>query len=227
MGILTEIPFTPDRNALLNKNRIKPGSSYTLEFDQLLDKAMATAHPKAIYKECFIEARGDNSITVEGITFKSLTLRKNLEKAERIFAYVATCGRELDQVPLPPGDILQEYWWDTIKAAALDSARAALSEHLTRRYALGKTSTMSPGSGDGIVWPIRQQRELFALLGDVKGQVGVELSESFLMLPNKSVSGIRFPTEVDFHACQLCHREGCPSRAAPFDAVLWEAMQLA
>ena len=42
---------------------------------------------------------------------------------------------------------------------------------------------------------------------------------------NKSVSGIRFPTEVDFKTCQLCHREQCASGKVPFDQELWELMQ--
>jgi hypothetical protein len=37
------------------------------------------------------------------------------------------------------------------------------------------------------------------------------------MLPNKSVSGIRFPTEIAFESCQLCRRENCSSRRAAFD----------
>jgi len=211
---------------LLHENRIKAQSGYAQEFEQLLDIAREAARPKAVYKESFIDTKGNETIVIEGHTFTSLTLRKNLEQAERVFPYVVTCGKELDEVSLPANDILHEYWWDTIKAAVLDTARNYLSQHLTRKFALGKTSTMSPGSGDGIVWPIRQQKELFSLLGDVTGLIDVQLTESYLMIPNKSVSGIRFPTEVDFHTCQLCHREGCPSRAAPFDKALWEAMQL-
>jgi hypothetical protein len=87
---------------------------------------------------------------------------------------------------------------------------------------------MSPGSGDADTWPIQQQADLFALLGgidEVRKQSGVELTDSFLMIPNKTVSGIQFPTETDFRSCQVCHREGCPSRSAPFDAKLWEMMQ--
>ena len=100
-----------------------------------------------------------------------------------------------------------------------------MSELLDRKYKLGKTATISPGSGDVTVWPIEQQRELFALFVDVENLVGVRLTESFLMTPNKSVSGIRFPTEIDFQSCQLCHRENCPGRRAPFDKKLWESVQ--
>jgi hypothetical protein len=225
MEILTAIPFHPDKHTLLQKNRLKPGSRHAVDFEQLLEKALQVARPKAAYKECFIDAKDSGTVTVEGFTFTSHALRKNLDQVERLFPYIVTCGSELDQVPLPPGDMLQAYWLDTIKAAALDAARAALREHLTRKYALEKTSSMNPGSGDQDVWPLPQQRQLFDLLGDVESQIGVVLTDSYLMLPNKTVSGVRFQTEVDFHACQLCHREGCPSRAAPFDRALWDAVQ--
>ena len=81
---------------------------------------------------------------------------------------------------------------------------------------------MNPGSGDVDIWPIEQQRELFSLFGDVKALIGVTLTDSFLMIPNKTVSGVFYPTEVDFVTCQLCHRERCPNRRAPFDAHLWD-----
>ena len=178
-----------------------------------------------MYKECYVDTRGDDTIVVGGITFTSRALRKNLQKAERVFAYVATCGRELDQVPIADGDYLKQFWLDTIKAAALGESLRHLNERMDRRHGLGKTSAMHPGSGDAAVWPIEQQRQLFSLLGDVTGLIGVELTDSFLMVPNKSVSGIRFPTEIDFRSCQLCHREKCPSRSAAFDPELWEAVE--
>ncbi len=65
--------------------------------------------------------------------------------------------------------------------------------------------------------PIEQQRGLFALLGDVEQAIGVRLTESFLMIPNKTTSGILFPTEADFRSCEVCHRENCPARHAPFN----------
>jgi hypothetical protein len=121
--------------------------------------------------------------------------------------------------------MLAGWWLDTVKALVLGACRRALDGHLTRRFALGKTVTMSPGSGDATLWPIEQQRELFSLLGDVRGRIGVELTESFLMVPNKTVSGLRFATEVDFRSCQLCRREDCPGRSAAFDEGLWHSYE--
>ena len=41
-----------------------------------------------------------------------------------------------------------------------------------------------------------------------------------LMLPRKSVSGIYFPSEVSFFSCQLCPRDRCDGRKAPYDETL-------
>jgi hypothetical protein len=79
---------------------------------------------------------------------------------------------------------------------------------------------MNPGSGDRNVWPIAQQRPLFSLFGDAEALIGVRLTDSFLMVPNKTVSGLFFPTEVPFESCQLCTRPDCPRRRARYKGPL-------
>jgi predicted transcriptional regulator len=61
------------------------------------------------------------------------------------------------------------------------------------------------------------------MLGDTQAAIGVELLSSLLMQPTKTVSGIVFPTEETFASCQLCPRQGCPNRRAPYDPDLFEA----
>lgn len=225
MKKLIDIPFELDVVSIARTVHVEPDSPDGRTLRELIDKARQTARPKAMYKEAFIDGKGADTVTVEGVTFTSRMLRANLDRIERVFPFVATCGHEMDTVTLPAGDFLAEFWWDAIKAVLLRGAIRHLNEHLKQRFALGKMSSMSPGSGDVDVWPIEQQRELFALLGDVKGQIGVELTESFLMKPNKTVSGIHFATEVDFRSCQVCRRQGCPGRSAAFDPALWDLHQ--
>ena len=196
-----------------------------MEFEQLVFAARAVGRPKAGYREVFIDAKGDDTVTVQGITFTSRMLRNNLVNAERLFPFVVTCGRELDQVAPRGKDLLKEFWWDLIKGQLLIAAMQHLNAHLDHKFLLSKTSSMHPGSGDATVWPIHQQKELFALLGTVTEQIGVELTDSFLMIPNKTISGIRFPTEADFRSCQVCQRSICPNRAADFDELLWASLQ--
>jgi hypothetical protein len=59
----------------------------------------------------------------------------------------------------------------------------------------------------------------------VESRIGVWLTESFFMVPTKSVSGIRFASERDFRSCQVCRRAECSHRAAAFDPALWEELQ--
>jgi hypothetical protein len=114
-------------------------------------------------------------------------------------------------------DLVQGYWAEAIKEEALRSALDAYFAHLSSRYRTEHVSTMSPGSLEN--WPIGQQRPLFQLL-DFPEEV--QLTDSLLMVPTKSVSGIVFPTDASFESCQLCPRENCPNRRAPYDETLYE-----
>ena len=225
MRILTDVPFKLDLLTLLKRAHLVPGSGDATEFERLVQTASAVGRPKAGYREAFIDVKGEATVTIGGITFQSRMLRGNLERAERVFAFLVTCGRELDQAAPHVDDFLIEFWWDLIKGELLGAARQHLFENLDRRYRLPRMSAMYPGSGDATVWPIEQQRELFSLLGDIPKRIGVELTDTCLMIPNKTVSGIYFATEVDFRSCQVCQRTVCPNRAAGFDQALWDSIQ--
>ncbi|GAB4466345.1 MAG: hypothetical protein Kow00120_30980 [Anaerolineae bacterium] len=222
---LRDIPFTLDADALARNVHLAADSDDARRFHELVHEAQRVARPKALYRRCFVEARAGDSVTVDHVTFTSRALRMNLDGVEHLFAFVATCGAEIDQIDIPPDDFMRRFWLDTIKSALLGVSMNYLTGLLDRKYRLTRASSMSPGSGDVSVWPIEQQRELFSLLGDVEGLIGVRLTDSYLMVPNQSVSGVRFPTEVDFQTCQLCQREHCPSRQAPFDMALWASVQ--
>jgi len=222
---ITDIPFELDIKALLKQVHIEPGGDYAKEFASMVNEVQVVAKPKTLYKVSFIEEKGEESVTIDDVKFTSHALRRNLDKIERIFPYVATCGKEVDEIRIVQSDILKEFWLDTIKEALLGVSGKYLCDILDQKYKLGKTSSMSPGSGDVTVWPIEQQRELFSLFGDVEDLIGVKLTKSYLMLPTKSVSGIHFPTEIDFQSCQLCHRKNCVGRSAPFNQELWNSVQ--
>ncbi|MGD8966585.1 MAG: vitamin B12 dependent-methionine synthase activation domain-containing protein [Anaerolineae bacterium] len=217
---LNEILFKPELGSVLRKLRVKEGTGSAREVQQLLTEAQAVAKPKVLYRAVYVGQRGEDSVEVDGQTFKSRVLRVNLDPVHRVFPYVATCGTELDEWSSSIDDMLQSYWADAIKEMALRSAMRALSEHLQDRFRPGRMSRMSPGSLED--WPIYEQRKLFALLGDPEDAIGVRLTDSLIMVPLKSLSGIWFPTEVDFASCQLCSRESCVGRRAPYDENLYD-----
>lgn len=218
--ILDDIPLRLEIPPLLKEMRAKEGSEQAGEIARLVGEAQAVGRPRVLYKTAFVESKGDDEVTIEGVTLRSRVLRVNLEQAHRVFPYVATCGPELDGWAKPIDDMLLNYYADVIKEKALRVALKFLDRHLAKTYRLGHVSRMSPGSLTD--WPIEQQRPLFAILGDTEQAVGVRLTNSMLMLPTKSVSGILFPTEVSFESCQLCSREICPGRRSPYDAGLYD-----
>jgi hypothetical protein len=222
MKTLIKIPFSLDAKQIMAQANVEADSSHAADLLSLIALAQEIGRPKAAYASCFVTERNDEKVKIDDVWFRSRTLAHNLKSIQRVFPFVATCGHEVDQRFSNEGDLLKEFWWDLIKMCLLDAAEEYLSDRLHRKFRLTKTATMHPGSADASVWPIEQQKNLFLLLGNVQEEIGVQLTESFLMLPNMTISGILFPTETDFHNCEVCHRENCPSRLAPFNKKLWE-----
>jgi hypothetical protein len=180
----------------------------------------AVAQPKAIYSMAFIEAKGEDYAIADGVRLTSRVLRVNLENAHRCFPFVCTSGQEAEAWAETQDGFMRRFWADALNQAVLHAAVLALQKHLQDRYQPGPVSMMNPGSLAD--WPLSQQRALFTLLGDVRAAIGVELTKSLLMVPTKSVSGIFFPSEATFASCQLCPRESCTNRRAPYDPELYD-----
>ena len=215
---LADIAFRADIPPLLNALHLDAEGEDADAVRELARQAEAIARPKAVYRVAWIDSKGDDDVVVDGVRLSSRVMRVNLESVQRVFAYVATAGVELEEWADAKSDILERYWADGIMMLAVRCASAYLATHLQARYQPGPLSRMNPGSLED--WPLRQQGPLFDLIGEVRESIGVTLTESFLMTPRKSVSGIQFPTAESFESCQLCERERCPNRRAPYDVVL-------
>jgi hypothetical protein len=233
--ILDKIRFDPEPAALFAHLHLNPKGAYADEIYALLEQARAITHPRALYRLASVQQREQDAIVLRAmrddsqadtatlsVRFVSRVLRAQLEEVEQVYPYVATCGRELDTIPVAADDIFARFCLDAIKEMALYAAVAHLLEHLKDTYGVETLASMNPGSGDENVWPIEQQKELFAFLEDGPASIGVNLTESCLMIPNKTVSGLFFPCETGFQSCQLCQRESCSHRRAPFDPQLWQ-----
>ena len=224
MVSLTDIPFDFDTDQLSEQLRIKAGTDHAKAFEELVGTVKAIAKPKALYKVAFIDEKGEDTITLDGVRFTSLALRKNLDAVERVFPYIATCGTEIDAIEIEQGDLRKKMWLAFLKGNLLQTSIQYLMEHLGNQYKVSHVASMNPGSGDASVWPFEQQRELFSIFNEVEKLIGVKLTKSLVLVPDMSVAGILFPTETDFQSCQLCHRKNCHLRRAQFDRKLWESI---
>ncbi len=219
--VLDEIPLHLDRTEVFARIRMDGTDPEAGCVYRLIDVAEGLARPKALYRPGYIQARTEDIVTIDGVAFKSRVLRVNTDPVHQVFAYLATCGTELAAWAHSLEDMLEQWWADAIMELALRQAIRFLNEQLGRVVPIGKTSVMNPGSLAD--WPIQQQRPLFDLIGAAADAIGVGLTDSLLMTPAKTVSGIRFATEADFVNCTLCPRKECPNRRAPYEKDLYDA----
>jgi len=216
--ILDQIEFNPSPGRLFKKLRIKKGSKHEELVRILVKEISSIAQPKAMYTITGIDEIHETGVVLGGILMESRVMRVNLSEVHRVFPYIASSGKELYDWIRSKDDMLEKYYAEEISQMALWTAEDTLLAHLKDTYQLGKTASMNPGSIED--WPITSQTSLFKLLGDPEQAIGVKLLESMLMIPNHSVSGIRFVSESDFSNCELCPRGKCSHRRAPYDANL-------
>jgi hypothetical protein len=215
MPVLSPIPAPLDLDEVVRALRLdrKPGGEELVR--TLLAEAEPLLNPRAAWRSAFVESRSDDTVTIEGRVFRSRILRVNLDNVFRVFPFLITVGPDLENASGRSDDLLHRYYLETLADLALDAARAGFQARLARENGFALLASMSPGSLED--WPLTEQVPLFNLLGETPAEIGVRLTDSLLMLPRKSVSGVFFPSAETFLSCRLCARGSCPGRKAPFD----------
>ncbi len=113
--------------------------------------------------------------------------------------------------------LAEAYLLDAMGSVMVENLVEQFQSHMGEHYqAQDKLVTLrfSPGYCD---WPVTEQKKLFKLL-DFK-KIGVELSDSCLMQPRKSISGVfglyPCPDGKDrsaYNPCLECNKFDCPNR---------------
>jgi len=219
--VLDDIPLQLPLEDLLKRLRVRENSSQEAELRALVREAESIGGAKALCGVAYVDERGSDYVVLDGVRFSSRVLAVNLAETHRAFPYVATCGTDLEAWGKGLEDLLHRYWSEAIREAAMRNAMAAVVDYLQETYRPGDTSRMNPGSLTD--WPLEEQLPLFTLLGDTEAMVGVHLTDSMLMVPTKTVSGIRFGAAGTFESCLLCPRPSCPNRRAPYDPALYDS----
>ena len=212
--VLEGFPIELSLQKTLESLRIDEKRSQALGAENVFKTATSLVHPRATYAVAYISKHNANETEIEDTEFTSRVLAKNLERIERVFPYVLTIGDPLENRSRSSESVTAKLVLEAVGDLALESALEYVQRHIAEQHGLETMSHMGPGQLD---WPVTQQRELFSILGDVKDAIGVTLTDSVMMVPRKSISGIIFPTEESFISCQLCQRSKCPSRKAQFD----------
>ncbi len=171
----------------------------------LIEKCKTEMLDCCSFKACYdtFEVSFDEDKLIFGnIETNSQSLKKNLKGCESVIIFVATIGIPTDRiikkysmtspanavVAQAVGTVMIEEWCDILVDRLKEDKR-----FLRPRF--------SPGYGD---FSIEYQKNIFEAL-DCPRKIGVSLTDSFMMIPSKSVSGVIGVSEIDSN----CHKSGC------------------
>ena len=150
--------------------------------------------------------------------FKSPKLSRTLKNSDEIVCFIATIGNAIEDEIIRLMDkkrIAEAYILDAMGSVVVESMVEQFHQRMEAKYtAEAKTVTLrfSPGYCD---WPITEQKKLFTLFGSEF--VDVELLDSCLMRPRKSISGVfgLMPNgnpKVSYNPCCECKKTDCTAR---------------
>jgi len=209
--VLDSIPCSLDAEGLADRLRVRSGGRHFEKLVGLIEEAQRLAKPKALYRPVGYQIDGDR-VAIDDVVLTSRLLVKNLQSECQAYPFLATCGTELDDWAGTRTGSLERFWVESIKESALEIAVTGCIQHIDENHHPGSLSMMNPGSLQD--WPLTEQAKVLAILEEPISVVGVRLTESSMMIPLKTVSGILFPSREGFVNCQYCPREDCSSRRA-------------
>ncbi len=216
-----------DRDAVFRGQGMTEKTRITKTVADLYEKAVAifydTAAPRAVLLDTRLdefdeiyrgEGRNDVPSLVDAIAAKA--------RALTLFALTTGAALTVEITRLfEAKEVALGYMLDVV---ASEGTEAAAEEITRRNTARLKESGLFP-DGDAVLryspgycgWHVSGQRRLLASLG--VEEIGIALNESFLMRPEKSVSGVMISGEKKIHFfknnfefCETCTHKSCRAR---------------
>lgn len=156
----------------------------------------------------------NNHINISGVDFNlGKTLVKELRNSESVLFFVCTAGDGISTYSsklLQGGDPVLGYFYDILGSITVEAAMDKIHQEIKIQAAKnlkGITNRYSPGYCQ---WDVTDQYKLFSFFNG--NSSGITLTESALMHPVKSVSGIiGMGRDVKFreYTCDLCNLKAC------------------
>ncbi len=134
---------------------------------------------------------------------------------EAVVVFVTTISSALEKEverQFSQGNQLEALFLDSAGSLAAEGVAAKLARVVERENREKNWRTGYRFSPGYCTWDMEIQRDIFRIL--LAGDIGVELTESLLMLPRKSISGVIFfgKTLDPLNPCITCKQRGCKDR---------------
>lgn len=192
------------------------------ETEAMLEQTLKIIHPRF----CFFISDGTldesgHTLSVMGQDFSiGRIISRQLRKSERYAFFVATAGVEFEEFQhrlADQNDMVKIYIADAIGSVVAEKTADKMEQELERLLIPSgwhHTNRFSPGYCG---WHVSEQQKLFPLFPE-QPPCGVTLTESSLMTPIKSVSGViglgKDVRKLDY-SCGLCDFKQCYKRKLP------------
>lgn len=200
-------------------NNGKPASEKLYEIARSMwERCLELVRPRSTYRLYdTVETDGD-AVRIGGTEFRGKILGTVLEGSVMAAACVCTVGLDIDdeiERLNSKGDTVSALVLETMGIVALMRARISFLSDFYEQEAKPRGFSATPPYGPGQCgWEIGEQRGLFRLVD--ADSVGVRLTESYIMIPKKSVSGIvglgPEGRVFDKIPCDVCDRVDCQGR---------------
>jgi len=184
--------------------------------NEILKESEGYCDVKAEYVICsdVVFNTGDKSIDINGINFEiKKIVFGQLKKSDSIAVFLCTAGEEIGKKSknaMKEGDFLRGYIFDVLGSFIVEAASDLMQAELEKSViSTGKkiTNRYNPGYCG---WDVVEQHKLFKLIPD--NYCGISLTESALMNPVKSASGIigiGEKVKMNPYTCGLCDMKDC------------------
>jgi hypothetical protein len=137
----------------------------------------------------------------------------NLQEAEKVIIFLFTAGMQYEirsREQLNQGDQIKGYVTDVLGSIVVELAVEKMYMELERPVERSGLKTTNPYSPGYCGWPVSDQYKLFSFFPE--SFAGITLSESSLMKPIKSVSGIigaGKKARKRAYRCEICGHTTC------------------
>lgn len=199
------------------------GKDMSDHFSETIDNFLEELNQRAELKGGFIISdddilkTGNDHFYLNNVLFKSKNIiTKRLNKSSNIALMVATIGDQLEILSkklFKIGDYFEGYVVDLAASELVEKTADMLQqklEQIVSKEGFNITNRYSPGYCG---WDVSDQKKLFSFFP--KDFCGIKLTESSLMIPIKSISGvigIGKSVKKEDYDCKICDIDFCYKR---------------
>lgn len=194
-----------------------PVSSYEpflAELEEVIAIGRNISKARALFRISDTVSIGKKEFSIYNVQFNcGSKIARQLKNAEQIIVFVCTSGHGITQQYkeyIRTNELVKAYFVDIlgniVVEKAMDIIQGRISEEMKTR-GINITNRYSPGYCN---WNTDEQAKIFSILPD--NPCGVRLTQSSLMIPSKSISGVigcGKNVKYTAYGCQLCELEMC------------------